>query len=175
MCRVALTNGLTKHYNENNNWTVCYCIQYYSKEDSILCLIILWFTGTRLFKRPLGRSLSSRKVLGKLIHWIEIYPVDNSIHVLNNWGQAVTYKNVKKLCFLNNDWNNDKYELNDVNDKNNIIIIFVVIIIRIVIIRIIIVIVIIIYFYSSNLSYYNPLHLHTCRFATPKLLRNIFF
>ena len=101
--------------------------------------------------------------------------MDNSIHVLNNWGQAVTYKNVKKLCFLNNDWNNDKYELNDVNDKNNIIIIFVVIIIRIVIIIIIIVIVIIIYFYSSNLSYYNPLHLHTCGFATPKLLRNIFF
>ena len=107
----------------------------YSKEDSILCLIILWLTGTRLFKRPLGRSLSSRKVLGKLIHWIEIYPVDNSIHVLNNWDQAVTYKNVKKLCFLNNDWNNDKYELNDVYDKKNIIIIFVVIIIRIVIIR----------------------------------------
>ena len=77
--------------------------------------------------------------------------MDNSIHVLNN--QSVTYKNVKKLCFLNNDWNNDKYELNDVNDKNNIIIIFVVIIIRIVIIIIIIVIVIIIYFYSSNLSY----------------------
>ena len=110
----------------------------YSKEDSILCLIILWLTVTRLFNCPLGRSLSSRKVLGKLIHWIEIYPVDNSIHVLNNWGQAVTYKNVKKLCFLNNDWNNDKYELNDVNDKNNIIIIFVVIIIRIVIIIIII-------------------------------------
>ena len=107
----------------------------YSKEDSILCLIILWLTGTRLFKHPLGRSLSSRKVLEKLIHWIEIYPVDNSIHVLNNWGQAVTYKNVKKLCFLNNEWNNDKYKLNDVNDKNNIIIIFVVIIIRIVIIR----------------------------------------
>ena len=123
--------------------------------------------GPRLFKRPLGRSLSSRKVLGKLIHWIEIYPVDNSIHVLNNWGQAVTYKNVKKLCFLNNDWNNDKYELNDVNDKNNIIIIFVVIIIRIVIIIIIIVIVIIIYFYSSNLIFYNPLHLHICWFATP--------
>ena len=101
--------------------------------------------------------------------------MDNIIHVLNNRGQAVTYKNVKKLCCLNNDWNNDKYELNDVNDKNNIIIIFVVIIIRIVIIIIIIVIVIIIYFYSSNLSYYNPLHLHTCRFATPKLLRNNFF
>ena len=67
--------------------------------------------------------------------------MDNSIHVLNNWGQAVTYKNVKKLCFLNNDWNNDKYELNDVNDKNNIIIIFVVIIISIVIIIIIIIII----------------------------------
>ena len=33
-----------------------------------------------------------RQVLGKLIHWTEIYLVDNSIHVLNNWGQAVTYK-----------------------------------------------------------------------------------
>ena len=121
----------------------------------------LWLTGTGLFKRPLGRSLSSRKVLGKLIHWTEIYPVDNIIHVLNNWGQAVTY------CCLNNDWDNDKYELNDVNDKNNIIIIFVVIIIRIVIIIIIIVIVIIIYFYSSNLIFYNPLHLHICWFATP--------
>ena len=48
-------------------------------------------------------TIQLRKVLGKLIHWIEIYPVDNSIHVLNNWGQALTYKNVKKLCFLNND------------------------------------------------------------------------
>ena len=132
----------------------------YSKEDSILCLIILWLTGTRLFKRPLGRSLSSRKVLGKLIHWTEIYLVDSIIHVLNNWGQAVTYKNDKKLCCLNNDRNNNKYELNDVNDKNNIIIIFAVIIISIVIIILIIV---------------NTLHLQICWFATPKLLRNNFF
>ena len=135
----------------------------------------LWLTGTRVFNRPLGRWLSSRKVLGKLIHWIEIYAVDNIIHVLKNWGQAVTYKNVKKLCCLNNDWNNDKYELNDVNDKNNIIIIFVVIIIRIVIIIFIIVIVIIIYFYSSNLIFSNTLHLQICWFATPKSLRNNFF
>ena len=53
--------------------------------------------------------------------------MDSIIHVLINWGQAVTYKNDKKLCCLNNDRNNNKYELNDVNDKNNIIIIFVVI------------------------------------------------
>ena len=70
---------------------------YYSKEDSIC----LWLTGALLFNHPLGRSLSSRNVLGKLIHWTEIYPVDNIIHVLNNWGQAVTYKNDKKLCCLN--------------------------------------------------------------------------
>ena len=60
--------------------------------------------------------------------------MDNINHVLNNWGQDVTYRNDKKLCCLNNDRNNDKYELNDVNDKNNIIIIFVVIISSIVII-----------------------------------------
>ena len=53
-----------------------------------------------------------------------MYLVDNIIDVLNNWGQAVTYKNDKKLCCLNNDRNSNKYELNDVNDKNNIIIIF---------------------------------------------------
>ena len=112
-------------------------IYNYSKEDSIC----LWLTVAWLFNCPLGRSLSSRKVLGKLIHWIEIYLVDNIIHVLNNWGQAVTYKNDKKLCCLNNDRNNNKYELNDVNDKNNIIVIFVVIIISIVIIIIIIIII----------------------------------
>ena len=134
----------------------------------------LWLTGAWLFNCPLVRSLSSRKVLGKLIHWTEMYLVDNIIHVLNNRGQAVTYKNDKKLCCLNNDRNNSKYELNDVNDKNNIIIIFVVIIISIVIIILIVVIVIIIYFYSSNLIFYNPLHLHICWFATPKLLRNNF-
>ena len=107
----------------------------YSKEDSIC----LWLTVAWLFSRPLGRSLSSRNILGKLIHWTEIYPVDNINHVLDNWGQAVTYKSVKKLCCLNNDRNKDKYELNDVNYKNNIIIIiFVVIIISIVIIIIII-------------------------------------
>ena len=101
--------------------------------------------------------------------------MDSIIHVLNNWGQAVTYKNDKKLCCLNNDRNNNKYELNDVNDKNNIIIIFAVIIISIVIIILIIVIVIIIYFYSSNLIFSNTLHLQICWFATPKLLRNNFF
>ena len=72
--------------------------------------------------------------------------MDNINHVLNNWGHAVTYKSDKKLSCLNNDRNNDKYELNDVNDKNNIIII----IISIVIIIIIIVIVIIIYYHTSN-------------------------
>ena len=51
---------------------------------------------------------------------------------------------------------------------------FVVIIISIVIIILIVVIVITIYFYSSNLIFYNPLHLHICWFATPKLLRNNF-
>ena len=140
----------------------------YAKEDS-MCL---WLTVAWLFNHPLGRSLSSRKVLGKLIHWTEIYLVDNINHVLNNWGQAVTYKNDEKLCCLNNDRNNDKYELNDVNDKNNIIIIIFVVIISSIVI---IIIVIIIYYYHSNLSYCNPLHLHTCRFATPRLLRNIFF
>ena len=102
--------------------------------------------------------------------------MDNIIHVLNNWGQAVTYKNDKKLCCLNNDRNIHKYELNDVNDKkNNYYFVVVVIVISIVIIILIIVIVIIIYFYSSNLIFYNPLHLHICWFATPKLLRNNFF
>ena len=97
--------------------TELFVTAYYSKEDSIC----LWLTGAWLFNCPLGRSLSRRKVLGKLIHWTEIYLVDNIIHVLNNWGQAVTYKNDKKFCCLNNDRNNSKYELNDVNDKNNII------------------------------------------------------
>ena len=152
-------------------FVTAYNYYYYSKKDSIC----LWLTGAWLFNCPLGRSLSRRKVLGKLIHWTEIYLVDSIIHVLNNRGQAVTYKNDKKLCCLNNDRNNNKYELNDVNDKNNIIIIFVVIIISIVIIILIIVIVIIIYFYSSNLIFSNTLHLQICWFATPKLLRNNFF
>ena len=26
-------------------------------------------------------------------HWIKIYPSDSAIHLLNNWGQLVFYKN----------------------------------------------------------------------------------
>ena len=38
------------------------------------------------------------------IHWIEIYPVDSAIHLLNNWGQANRLKfyfgvlNISKCC-----------------------------------------------------------------------------